>query len=260
MILARITQALRDQNWLAVAIEFVIVILGVVIGFQISAWNDQRQAVARAEVLTERLIQDMRNEQWRIAAIRAYNAEVSDHAQTVVDALEGRHEIDDEALVIAAFRATQMINFTIIRATYDELVATGGINLINDRALIDVAVEYYDTTLEQMTLMAPDRPYRQAFFQLADRPLYDFLANNCAETPNGLSLGDYASLDNLLDRPCEIDGHDAAIEAIADHLRNTPSILPLIRHRAIETSVEVRGQTYWRNLLDSAVPDEGDAS
>ena len=59
MILARISQALKDQNWLAVAIEFVIVILGVVIGFQISAWNDQRQAVARAEVLTERLIQDI---------------------------------------------------------------------------------------------------------------------------------------------------------------------------------------------------------
>ena len=39
MILSRITQALRDQNWLAVGIEFVIVILGVVIGFQISNWN-----------------------------------------------------------------------------------------------------------------------------------------------------------------------------------------------------------------------------
>ena len=51
MILSRITHALRTQNWFAVALEFVIVIAGVVIGFQIQAWN-----AARGERETERLI------------------------------------------------------------------------------------------------------------------------------------------------------------------------------------------------------------
>ncbi|MFT6541804.1 MAG: hypothetical protein ACJAU5_000882, partial [Maricaulis maris] len=37
MILSRIARALKDQSWLAVGIEFVIVILGVVIGFQVTA-------------------------------------------------------------------------------------------------------------------------------------------------------------------------------------------------------------------------------
>ena len=48
MILARITQAIRTQNWFAVILEFVIVIAGVVIGFQVTAWNAER-----AERLTE---------------------------------------------------------------------------------------------------------------------------------------------------------------------------------------------------------------
>lgn len=43
MILSRLTHALREQNWLAVGIEFIIVVAGVVIGFQISAWNEARQ-------------------------------------------------------------------------------------------------------------------------------------------------------------------------------------------------------------------------
>ncbi len=43
MILSRLTHALREQNWLAVGIEFIIVEAGVVIGFQISAWNEARQ-------------------------------------------------------------------------------------------------------------------------------------------------------------------------------------------------------------------------
>ena len=43
MILARLSRPIREQNWFAVALEFVIVILGVVIGFQVTAWNEARQ-------------------------------------------------------------------------------------------------------------------------------------------------------------------------------------------------------------------------
>lgn len=42
MILARLSRAIREQNWFAVALEFLIVILGVVIGFQVTAWNAER--------------------------------------------------------------------------------------------------------------------------------------------------------------------------------------------------------------------------
>jgi len=41
MILSRISRAVREQNWFAVVLEFVIVIAGVVIGFQVTA-NERR--------------------------------------------------------------------------------------------------------------------------------------------------------------------------------------------------------------------------
>jgi len=37
--LRRITKALRQQNWVAVGIELLIVVVGVVIGFQVTAWT-----------------------------------------------------------------------------------------------------------------------------------------------------------------------------------------------------------------------------
>lgn len=58
MILDNLSRALKTQNWLAAGVEFVIVIAGVVIGFQINAWAegradraDEREAMAalRAE-------------------------------------------------------------------------------------------------------------------------------------------------------------------------------------------------------------------
>ncbi len=44
MILQNISKAIREQNYYAVVLEFVIVIAGVVIGFQINACNPGRQA------------------------------------------------------------------------------------------------------------------------------------------------------------------------------------------------------------------------
>ncbi|MEQ8435765.1 MAG: hypothetical protein RIA71_16160 [Oceanicaulis sp.] len=43
MILDNLTRAFKTQNWFAVALEFIIVIAGVVIGFQVNAWNEGRQ-------------------------------------------------------------------------------------------------------------------------------------------------------------------------------------------------------------------------
>ena len=253
MILSRIIHHLKTQNWTAVGLEFLIVILGVVIGFQVTEWNTQRQAIARAELLTTRLIEDLRNEQWRVEGNAIYYAQVSDNAQRAIDALEGRRSVDDETLVIEAFRATQIFSFPVIRTTYEELVATGTINLIADQALMTAAVEYYETGPENLSLQDRERAYRRAFARLADRALYEALAENCAE-PRTLGIGDFTVLPEILDFPCDIDGQDEAIAAMAARLRNSDALLPLLRQRAIETSIESASQIYWRNLFAEILP------
>jgi hypothetical protein len=40
MLLRRITQHIKNENWLAVGIDFVIVVVGVFIGIQVANWND----------------------------------------------------------------------------------------------------------------------------------------------------------------------------------------------------------------------------
>ena len=44
MILRRLIEHLRHEQWAAIAIELVIVVLGVFIGMQVSNWNQQRLA------------------------------------------------------------------------------------------------------------------------------------------------------------------------------------------------------------------------
>ena len=51
MILRRITEAFRRQDWFTVAIETLIVVLGVFLGLQVNNWNEARAAEARSECI-----------------------------------------------------------------------------------------------------------------------------------------------------------------------------------------------------------------
>lgn len=61
MILRRITEHVKAQNWFAIAIDFVIVVLGVFVGLQVNNWNAARadRAIA-ARHLTE-IAEDLRS-------------------------------------------------------------------------------------------------------------------------------------------------------------------------------------------------------
>jgi hypothetical protein len=46
MILRRITEHVKTQNWFAVGLDFVIVVVGVFIGIQVANWNAMRCALS----------------------------------------------------------------------------------------------------------------------------------------------------------------------------------------------------------------------
>ena len=61
MLLRRITQHVKDQNWFAVGIDFWIVVVGVFFGIQIGNWNEVRldhQALNQAH---DRMVVEARN-------------------------------------------------------------------------------------------------------------------------------------------------------------------------------------------------------
>jgi hypothetical protein len=55
MILRRISENVRSQNWFAVAVEFVIVVVGVFMGLQVQDWNEARKERIEEHALLSRL-------------------------------------------------------------------------------------------------------------------------------------------------------------------------------------------------------------
>ena len=82
-ILGRITQAIRTQNWFAVVLELLIVVFGIVIGFQVTAWGDAR--AARAEELA--LLRSLKVKYEDVTLVWALVATTTQFSQGVLDGI-----------------------------------------------------------------------------------------------------------------------------------------------------------------------------
>src|SRR5215217_284395 len=53
----------REQNWFAIALDFVIVIVGVFLGIQAANWNEARQDRTQERRYYAQIIEDLRRDQ-----------------------------------------------------------------------------------------------------------------------------------------------------------------------------------------------------
>ncbi len=238
MILRRLVDNLKHQHWTAIGIELVIVVLGVFIGMQVSNWNTDRETDQRAAVFTQHLTEDLREEAWGYQLMIEYNQQVRANAERAEGALTGEAPLDDEALLVAAYRATQYKQKLRRRATYDELISTGTIGLVRDRTLRDLAMRVYSMpTIENFVRESMDSRYREEFRMTVPIAVQRALAQSCGDklTP----VGDYASLDHSLEYPCRTGLSEAAIRAAAASLRGNQMLLPALRKRAVDISTRL---------------------
>ena len=58
MILRRLSQSLKEQNWAAIWIEFVLLVAGVFLGIQVANWNDEQKNSVSSRDIIENLYAD----------------------------------------------------------------------------------------------------------------------------------------------------------------------------------------------------------
>jgi len=61
MILRRLSQSLKEQNWAAITIEFVLLVVGVFLGIQVANWNSERIEQQRTASLLDGFRTDMQD-------------------------------------------------------------------------------------------------------------------------------------------------------------------------------------------------------
>ncbi|WBQ08951.1 hypothetical protein L2D01_08565 [Hyphomonadaceae bacterium ML37] len=147
MILRRLSKHVKDQNWFAVALDFLIVVLGVFAGLQVSNWNEARQDRNQAAALLERLESDFR--ETRALAIEQNRGYYSN----TVKLNELLNRIEDEQDAISDAEAGRLLNdamfFRLPQATpisFQEMLSAGRLELLRDAQLRVTLREYADTS------------------------------------------------------------------------------------------------------------------
>lgn len=165
MILRRLARHLKAQNWIAVALEFVIVISGVVIGFQITAWNETRQERASERAYMVRLLGDIDRSIELQADTTERMREQYQSALAVAQAFEtGEPAMGEEAFARAVGELGIWMGLKFITATLTEMRETGNVALIRSEPL-----------REEIALIMENHAIHQAANANTGRLLLDYM-------------------------------------------------------------------------------------
>ena len=137
MILRRLSQSLRQQNWTAIVIEFVLLVSGVFLGIQVSNWNatqiERREAHASMQRLENDMILSVKLTQAGIDSM----TDIASHTDLVFHRLRACSlpEADRDEFANGLYGLGKIVPARLVRTTFDELRDTGRLGLIGDPEL-----------------------------------------------------------------------------------------------------------------------------
>ncbi|MCC7095621.1 MAG: hypothetical protein IT472_00365 [Thermomonas sp.] len=137
MILRGLARSLKEQNWTAIAIEFVLLVLGVFLGIQASNWNTSETERRQARDAMQRLQDDMQQSFELTGQSMIFMAGNARGADLVFDSLRSCHlaEQDRDAFATGLYRLGKITPARFVRTTFDELRDSGRLDLIGDDKL-----------------------------------------------------------------------------------------------------------------------------
>ena len=178
MILRRFMQHIKDQNWFAVGLDIIVVIVGIFLGMQVTEWNEDRVNQNRENEILQEILSDVKADLSsyqitvessldRLAAYKFIFANVSQ------DAAVSRVDISNANMVLsedAQFReiianseelkekgyeqrlsditgqlwsaAIIVPNVIVSTSALDSLFTSGEIKIISDKSLLTLIQEY----------------------------------------------------------------------------------------------------------------------
>ena len=149
MILTRITKAVREQNWFAVLLEFIIVIAGVVIGFQVSQWADDRAAAERREIALARLHREIEATVGLLDRMtELYDSQNAARTEAIERLLARDFEgMDEERMTEAVTSISLFPAYAPQQGVYTEIVSSGMLSSLGDEAFRDALGAYQSQAL-----------------------------------------------------------------------------------------------------------------
>jgi len=224
MILRRLSQSLKEQNWTAIWIEFILLVAGVFLGIQVANWNAERADNVRAQAYLARIEDNLNTDLQTIQHREVFWQQVINYGNSAIRYAETGELVDGSAwkTVLAFYQASQVWPWVGNDTTYQELLNGGELSLIKDESLRTALSSYYmegsSDELGYIMTMIPE--YRKMVRGVSPSSVSRQIWSKCYRQPN-------YSEQYLMD--CESPMSEVNAQAILDNYLQDPKLLTELR-------------------------------
>lgn len=148
MLLRRFSQHIKDQNWFAVGLDVIVVVVGIFLGMQVTEWNEENKQHLKEKQILQRLTQEF------TAANEYIENSIADVEIRITEGKKLTQLMRTEGPISAKeFRETLLKSAgyplpSNASTTYTELVTNGDLMLLSSEALRHSLIEH-STALER---------------------------------------------------------------------------------------------------------------
>lgn len=237
MILARMAQAIKQQNWFQVTIEIIIVVIGIFLGLQVTDWNEGRQERIEEKNYLERVLSDMEEsalEQQQQMVQAAYMGENLQYLVTKL--MDGTFEEADQGRLISGLDATGFIASPVTnKVTINEMQSSGKMLLIRDielrEAIGSIILSFDEVKARTNYAIQATTTLQPVFAHLA---LYEYAEDGAGIDGWGYTItGDFAKISSdqdMINRLSNVGGWIRYTSSQLDqHHRNTLDLIAKLK-------------------------------
>jgi hypothetical protein len=232
MIFKRAAARLRAQDWVAIWIELMIVIVGVFAGTWVA--NRNQEAVERSEA--QRMVSEVRGGLWQfeqaLESTKDYFAVADHYGDTAFAGWAGDPKVSEAQFVIAAYQASQITQIPLNGASWTQIYGGSELSRVSDPELRSDLAGVMALDFGQLSLSTVATPYRQDVRAIIPQDIQDAIRAHC---------GDYLAKGpapvTLLPTDCQLNFPAERWAAAARDLRAEPQLVKELRwHRAAVAS------------------------
>lgn len=233
MVLRRITTSLRqvssgvrDQNWTAIAIEFVLVILGVFLGIMAANWNQDRLDRRETEKLLEQVDVTLTAMHRYIRSIPGYYATAERYGDIAIAGWEGDPAVSDKEFVIAAYQASQVVSIGNNAVVFGAIFGAENLRDIEDPVIRQSLAAIMTFDYQLVDLRAVSSRYREEVRKTIPHDIQAAIRERCSDQFDG---------NNSVTLParCDLQFPPDLVAEAAQALRARPELVAELHwHRA----------------------------
>ncbi|MEM8770302.1 MAG: DUF6090 family protein [Pseudomonadota bacterium] len=249
MLRRRISKHIGDQNWIAVIIDFAIVVVGVFMGIQLGNWNEARGDRAAEISYLMRYHEDLS------ATLDMFAVRLRLIDQQLDEIPNAMARPSDSEQAWKTIRAQYVISgFTppeIRTATYTDMVSSGRLELIADQSLRANLVGHYSRN-GALPVLTNEPPFREMVRGVIPHEMQDYLTSP-------VCLADFETY-LTCPAPDQAEGLDEIAMILISDVELSRALNFNIAHHKISRNIitSIVAQTHeLREIVAAALEDKG---